>query len=417
MIQTSYESRRQVRAAVKVTAVETIRPQIQPNLLFVRVHTDDGRIGLGEAFFGAQAVEAYIHESAADVVLQAADPTPEAMTQALTPYLGFQGAGAETRGNAAIDLALWDLVGQGAGLPLARLLGGPVRPSVPIYNTCAGPGYIGSNTRQRSDNWGLPEGTAADERRWEDLDAFMTRPAALARELFDEGIRGLKVWPFDRAAEATGGLTIGDNELRQGLAVIEAIRSEVGMDMNLMVELHGLWSRRAAATIIEALTPYRPYWVEDPMRSDAVDALQTLADSVDVPIACGETAVGRRGFSTLLRTGAIDVATLDVQWTGGLTEARKVASLADTYGIPIAPHDCTGPAALAACTHLTLASPNGLIQETVRAFLRTWYDELVEGLPEIIDGRITTSDEPGHGVRLRSGLADSDKVDRLVSTL
>jgi galactonate dehydratase len=395
---------------VKITAVETIRPRIQPNLLFVRLHTNDGRIGLGESFFGARTVEAYIQESAAEVVLQAEDPAPEAIAQALTPYLGFQGAGAELRGNAAIDLALWDLLGQGAGLPLARLLGGPVRASVPIYNTCAGPGYIGSSTRQRSDNWGMPDGT--DPGRWEDLDAFMNRPAALARELFDEGISGLKVWPFDRAAEANGGLTIGDEELQQGLAVIEAIRSEVGMDLKLMVELHGLWSRRAATTIMEALTPYRPFWVEDPMRSDAVDALQTLAAAVDVPIACGETAVGRRGFATLLRSGAIDVATLDPQWTGGLTEARKVASMADAYGIPIAPHDCTGPASLAACTHLTLASPNGLIQETVRAFLHTWYDELVEGLPEITDGRITISDAPGHGVRLRPGLAESNQVER-----
>jgi L-alanine-DL-glutamate epimerase-like enolase superfamily enzyme len=399
---------------VRITAVETIRPRIQPNLLFLRLHTDDGRIGLGEAFFGARAVEAYIHESAAEVVLQAEDPSPEAMAQALTPYLGFQGAGAEVRGNAAVDLALWDLLGQYAGLPLAALLGGPVRTSVPIYNTCAGPGYIGSSTRQRSDNWGMPDG-AAEQRPYEDLEAFMTRPAALARELFDEGIGGLKVWPFDQAAEATGGLTIGHDDLQRGLAVIEAIRSEVGMDMNLMVELHGLWSRRAATTIMEALTPYRPYWVEDPMRSDAVDALQVLASSVDVPIACGETAVGRRGFATLLQSGAIDVATLDVQWTGGLTEARKVASLADTYGIPIAPHDCTGPASLAACTHLTLASPNGLIQETVRAFLYTWYTDLVEGLPQITNGRINISESPGHGVRLRPEILGSDQLEVRIS--
>ncbi|WP_406053720.1 hypothetical protein [Kribbella sp. NBC_00889] len=126
--------------------METIRPRIQPNLMFLRLHTDDGRVGLGEAFFGARAVEAYIHESAAEVVLQAEDATPEAMAQALTPYLGFQGAGAEVRGNAAVDLALWDLLGQYAGLPLAALLGGPVRTSVPIYNTCAG---LGTSARAR----------------------------------------------------------------------------------------------------------------------------------------------------------------------------------------------------------------------------------------------------------------------------
>lgn len=397
---------------MRVVAVETIRPQIQPNLLFLQLHTDDGRVGLGEAFIGARAVEAYIHESAADVLLQATNLAPEAIARALVPYIGYQGAGVETRGNAAVDLALWDLLGQQLGRPLTEILGGPVRSSVPIYNTCAGPGYIGSTTRQSSDNWGLE-----DERPWEDLDAFMNRPGALARELLDEGIPGMKVWPFDRAAEASGGLTIGARELADGLSVIEAIRAEAGSGMRLMVELHGLWSRPAATTILEALTPYQPFWVEDPIRSDAIDPLRRLAASVDVPIACGETVVGRRGFSSLLQSGAIDVATVDVQWTGGLTEARKVAALADTYAIPVAPHDCTGPATLAACVHLNQALPNGLIQETVRAFLRTWYDELVEGLPEIKDGQIAVTSEPGHGVRLRPGLADSYTVDRRVSTL
>jgi galactonate dehydratase len=399
---------------VRVIAVETIRPQIQPNLLFLRLHTDDGRIGLGEAFFGARTVEAYLHESAADLLLQAEDPAPEAIAQALAPYLGFQGAGAETRGNAAVDLALWDLLGQQAGLPLCELFGGPVRSSLPIYNTCAGPGYIGSNTRQRSDNWGLPDGSP---QRWEDLDAFLTRPATLARELYDEGVRGLKVWPFDRAAEASGGTTIDQSALQEGLGIVEAIRSEVGMDMNLMIELHGLWSRPAATTIMQALTPYKPYWIEDPLRIDAVDALRVLAESVDVPIATGESAVGRRGFLPLLQAGAVDIVTVDVQWSGGLTEARKIGALADAYGVPVAPHDCTGPATLAACVHLVQSAPNGLVQETVRAFLRTWYDELVEGLPQIVNGQISSSKEPGHGVRLRPDIAESNEIDRRVTTL
>ena len=120
-----------------------------------------------------------------------------------------------------------------------------------------------------------------------------------------------------------------------------------------------------------------------------------------MPIATGETVVGRRGFMPLLAADAIDVVTVDVQWTGGLTEARKVASLADAYGIPVAPHDCTGPATLAACVHLAMSAPNGLIQETVRAFLRTWYADLVIGFPDIVDGTIAPPTRPGHGVSLR----------------
>jgi L-alanine-DL-glutamate epimerase-like enolase superfamily enzyme len=289
---------------------------------------------------------------------------------------------------------------------LVRLFGGPVQESLPTYNTCAGPGYISTSTRQRSDNWGVPASTPG---RYDDLDAFLNRPGELARDLWDEGITGMKVWPFDRAAEQTGGTDISPAELSRGLAVIDAIRSEVGFDMRLMVELHGLWNRRGATTILQALTEYRPYWVEDPMRPDAVDALTALSADVDVPIATGETLVGRRGFLPLLERGAVDVVTVDVQWTGGLTEARKVAALADTYGVPVAPHDCTGPATLAACVHLTQSAPNGLIQETVRAFLRTWYAELVDGLPPIVDGRIAATDAPGHGVRLRDDLAAAQR--------
>lgn len=396
-----------------ISAIETLRPAVQPNLLFVLIHDSDGAVGLGEAFFGSRAVEAYIHESAAEVLLGAEDPSPERISAALIPYTGFQGAGAEVRGNAAIDLALWDLLGQRAGQPLVTLFGGPVRSELPIYNTCAGPGYVSTSTRQESGNWGVPVDRSAGA--FEDLNAFLTRPAQLARELYDEGIRGMKIWPFDRAAEASHGTHISATGLADGLKIVEAIRGEVGEAMNLLIELHGLWNRRGATTIVQALTPYQPYWVEDPIRPDAVDALARLTAEVDVPIATGETVVGRRGFMPLLAAGAVDVVTVDVQWTGGLTEARKIASLADGYGIPIAPHDCTGPATLAACVHLSMSAPNGMIQETVRAFLHTWYAELVEGLPEFADGIVLPPTRPGHGVTLRPGLTESGQLERRIT--
>lgn len=282
---------------MRITAVETIRPKIQPNLLFLQLHTEDGRVGLGEAFFGGRTVESYLHESVAEVLLSTEDPSPEAMARTLTSYTGYAGAGVETRGNGAVDLALWDLLGQGAGLPLVKLFGGPVQESLPIYNTCAGPGYISRSTRQQSDNWGVP--TAGPE-RWDDLDAFLNRPGQLARELWNEGIRGMKVWPFDQAAEATNGTDISAAGLSRGLTVIEAIRAEVGFDLALMVELHGLWNRRGATTILQALEPYRPYWVEDPIRPDAVDALAALTRDTDVPIATGETVVGSTRVPTVV---------------------------------------------------------------------------------------------------------------------
>lgn len=398
---------------MRIRSLETIRPAIQPNLVFVLLTAEDGTVGLGEGFFGAQAIEAYLHETAAPALFSLANASPEGAALALRPYNGFASGGVELRGNGAVDLALWDLLGIRTGCSVATLLGGPVRTRLETYNTCAGAGYVRTSTRQHSSNWGLGRGDSA----WEDLDAFLTRPAELARELRAEGITGMKIWPFDRAAERTHGASITTAELDAALGIVAATREAAGPDMRLMVELHGLWQLPTATEILRQLESFRPFWVEDPVRPDAADALAELRRRVDVPIATGETVTGRRGLLPLLRAGVLDYATVDVQWTGGLVEARKVATLADTYGVPVAPHDCTGPATLAACIHLTASQPNGVLQETVRAFLRTWYRELVVGLPEVVDGCMTVPDVPGHGVSLRPELlADPSAAVRRVST-
>ncbi|MFE7215496.1 mandelate racemase/muconate lactonizing enzyme family protein [Streptomyces sp. NPDC057611] len=383
---------------MRIVALETLRPAFQKNLCVVVLHTEDGQVGLGDAFMQSAAVEAYLHDHVAPLLVGQEHPSPEAVSQLLAPYVGFQGGGVEVRGNGAVDIALWDLLGRHTGLPVARLLGGPVRAEIPVYNTCAGPDYIQDTSRQTSANWGAVEG------RYEDLTAFLNTPGALAKELRAEGLRGMKVWPFDHAAEASGGTRITPAEMDRALAVVREIRDAVGMDLDLMVELHGLWSRQAAVEICHALEPLQPFWVEDPVRPDAVDALGALCDEVGVPIATGETALGRRGFLPMLGQGRISYCTVDVQWTGGLTEARKVATLADTFAVPVAPHDCTGPITLAACFHLTMAQPNALVQETVRAFLRTWYPRVVEGLPEIRNGLARLNDSPGLGLTLTADL-------------
>ena len=393
---------------MKVIEIETIRPGVQPNLCLVRLHTDTGLSGLGEAFYCAAAVEVYLHSEVAPLLLGAVDPAPEAIGRLLTPYVGYQSGGIEQRGNGAIDMALWDLLGQQTGQPIVRLLGGASRDAIRIYNTCAGPDYVSSTMRQNSTNWGLPP--ASRTAQYEDLQGFLTRPGALARELADEGLTGMKIWPFDMAAERTGGVDLSVNELAAGVGILEAIRTEVGWNMDVMIELHGLWNRRSATRIANALAGLRPYWIEDPLRPDAVDALAALRSEIDVPIATGETCFGRRGLLPLLQRGAVDFVTVDVGWTGGLTEAKKVADLADTFTVPVAPHDCTGPVSLAVASHLACAQQNGLVQETTRAWLRTWYTEIAEGLPEVSGGFLRVSDRPGHGVRLLDDLDEKGPV-------
>jgi L-alanine-DL-glutamate epimerase-like enolase superfamily enzyme len=393
-----------------IVSVETLRPAEHPNLLLVRLVAEDGSWGLGDAFFGAGAVEAYVHDTAAPLLLAAADPVPERAALLLRGHVGAWGSGVETRGNGAIDVALWDLLARRAGLPLANLLGGPVRREIDVYNTCAGSRYVRDATGQAVSNWGL-----AGQASYEDLDAFLNRPRELARELRAEGLRAMKVWPFDIAAEATHGMRLDRAAVRKGLGILDAIRSEVGAEMDLLVELHGLWNLPSAVRLLRELERFEPFWVEDPLRADDALAYGHLRERVAVPIATGEALTGRRQFRALLEQGALDVAIVDLGWTGGLTEARKVAALADAYSVPVAPHDCTGPISFAACVHFVAAQPNGLIQESVRAFHRTWYREIADGIPEIAGGVVRVPDAPGLGVQVSERLEHSPQTIRRIS--
>jgi galactonate dehydratase len=399
---------------MRITAVETLRKASQPGVLVLRLRTDEGLTGLGESFFGARAVEAYVHETVAPVLLEAEDPSPEGIARLLQPYVGYQSSGVETRGNGAVDFALWDLLGQRSGLSVSALLGGPVRRELPVYNTCAGPSYVQEEPRQVVANWGLPaEGEA---RRYEDLDAFLHRPGILARELLREGFRAMKVWPFDPAAEASLGTRLERQALKSGLDVLDAIRAETGDEMDILVELHALWDLPSATRLLRELERFRPFWVEDPLRPDAAGAYGRLRERTAVPIAAGETLAGRAAFRALLEAGGLDVAIVDLGWTGGLTEARKIAALADDFDIPVAPHDCTGPISFAACVQFGTSQPNCLIQEHVRAFHRTWYGDFVTGLPEVGEGKVVLPEAPGLGVALVDGFDAQPDVVRRVSS-
>ncbi|WP_296615551.1 mandelate racemase/muconate lactonizing enzyme family protein [Sphingomonas sp.] len=384
----------------RITAIETLRLAEHPNVLWVHVESDDGAKGLGETYFMPRAVEAYIHEWAAPRLIGQKLDSIERLVRTLRPYLGNRSAGVEMRGNSAIDIALWDLMSRLDGKPLVDMLGGRMRDTLRIYNTCAGPAYMRGATGQRSANWGL--GAGGD---YDDLNAFLTRAGDLAESLLDEGITAMKIWPFDQAAEAHDGFDIAPDELRAALEPFEAIRARVGDRIDIMVEFHSLWTLPPALKIARALAPFATYWHEDPVRTDNLSDLRRYAEASPAPVCASETLAGVAGFRDLLETGAAGIVMPDLSWCGGLGEARKIAILADAWRLPIAPHDCTGPVVLAASTHLGLASPNALIQETVRAYYRGWYRDVVTAVPPIADGRIGVPDGPGLGLELDPDLA------------
>jgi L-alanine-DL-glutamate epimerase-like enolase superfamily enzyme len=381
---------------MKVTAIETVRVGEFPNLLWVQIHTDAGLVGLGETFYGPEAAEAHIHGIIATALLGRDARNVEGIQASLTGYVGFASASAEMRGRSAVDIALWDILGQAANLPLCDLLGGRVRDKIKVYNTCAGYSYVQTKPTQGTDNFGI----TATRGQYEDLEAFLLRADELALSLMEQGIDAMKIWPLDYAAEASHGHWISSADLKKGLEPFEKIRRACGDRMDVAYELHSLWSRPQAIKIAQALEPLSPMWVEDPVFMEHMHSIGEVARATRSPVAVGETRGGRADFRQLLDLNALSMVIMDVTWCGGVSEAKKIATMAEPYQTPVAFHDCTGPVALLVSTHLALNTRNCWVQEIVRAFYYGWYHRFVTQLPPIEKGFITVPQGPGLGTKL-----------------
>ena len=382
---------------MRIQKLETLRVGEFPNLLWLRVHTDEGLVGLGETSYAAQSVETYVHEYVAPRVLGRDPLEIEALTRSLTGYLGWRGSGVETRAASAFDIALWDLYGKVCGQPLYQVLGGASRSRVRTYNTCAGYRYIRAAGGQSTRNWGL-DGKA--EGPFEDLDAFLHRADELAQSLLESGITGMKIWPFDPYAEASEGQYISAPDLERALEPFRKIRAVVGNRMDIMVEFHSLWRLLPAQRIAQALAEFDTFWHEDPIRMDSLALLKQYAPYSKAPICASEILAGRWSFKDLLETGVAGIVMFDLAWCGGISEARRIATLADAWQLPVAPHDCTGPVVYAASVHFSIHAPNALVQESVRAFYTGWYNELVTHVPRPVRGFFETPPGPGLGCEL-----------------
>jgi L-alanine-DL-glutamate epimerase-like enolase superfamily enzyme len=331
------------------------------------------------------------------------------ISKKLTTYIGALSSGVEMRAKSAVDIALWDIKGKLENAPIYQLLGGQSKP-LPIYNTCAGRGYM-RKSDQGSSAWGISD----DNSQYEDLQAFQTDAGALAKELLREGIGGMKIWPFDIFAEKNDGADISTEDLAKGLIPLQKVRGAVGEDISLMLELHALWSPTAARKIFEATKDLNLTWIEDPIYPDLLDDYAILRHTGFAPIAHGETVSSLTRVNYLLENDYIDVLTLDLGWCGGFTQGIKFSEATKKYGKSIAPHDCSGPIGLIAGAHLATAYDNALVQETSRAIFRTWYPTIVTKLPKVSEGKILLSQDAGLGTDLTSEFYSSAKLPYLAS--
>ncbi|MDE3067332.1 MAG: mandelate racemase/muconate lactonizing enzyme family protein [Verrucomicrobiota bacterium] len=377
--------------------------QAAPNNLWVRIHADDSLVGLGETYYLPGAVASVIHDVYAPLLIGRDPLDIENHWNNLFALVNFCGfAGAEMRALSAIDLALWDLAGQHLGQPIYNLLGGRTRDRIPLYNTCV------------------------DSGKYRDLSDFMNgRAGTLAEDLLRQGIRAMKIWPFDQfgptlagpekfrqpvvvwgATTAAGvlGHSLTNEELKRGVSVVEDIRRAVGDRMDIAIEGHSRWDLPTAIRIARALELYGIMWLEEIMPPDNVEAYVRLKTATRIPICQSERVFTRFGFRPWIEKHAADIIMPDLSWGGGLTEGRKIASLADTYYLPVTCHDTIGPVALWAAVHFMLHIPNALIMETVRGYIDGWYNEVITDRIPISEGHLSLPKKPGLGTRLQDNL-------------
>ncbi len=389
---------------MKITEIRTLSLASFPNLLWVEIETDEGLRGVGETFFGPEAVAAYIHETAAPYLL-GEDPLriEHHWRELYGYYLRFRGLGAETRGASALDIALWDLFAGSCGKPLYEVIGGRTRERVRAYNTCGGYGYARRPIAGTLDNdeW---SNTGAGRGPYEDLEAFLHRADELAHSLLEEGFTAMKIWPLDTYAVPTDGHALLPGDLDKGLEPFRKIREAVGGRIDVALEMHSRWSLTAAKKIARAAEEYEPMWFEDPLRIDNIDALAEFARSTPIPTTASELVSGKYGFRELLEQQCFGYIMFDFGWCGGLTEARKIAAMADAYHLPVAPHDCTGPINFALGVHFTVSQPNAVLMEMVRAYYSDWYPEIVTELPGFEKGYLRPLEGSGLGTTLHPEL-------------
>ena len=373
---------------MRITRLETIRLGRHPHSLWLRIHTDDGLVGLGETSYAPRAVSALIHDELAPLLLDRSPLDIERHWHTMFAHVnGYGFGGAETRAISAVDIALWDIAGQYTGQPIYNLLGGRSRDRIPIYNTCLG------------------YGTHQDAQAW-----MNGRAGQLASDLLQQGIKAMKIWPFDLPpglADAETGAPgpvrhyLDKDTLKRGVACVEEIRAAVGDSMAIAIEGNARWNLPAAIQIARALEPYNIMWLEEMIPPDNVESYARLKVESRIPLCVSERLFTRFGFRRVVEANAADIIMPDISWTGGISETRKICAQADTYYLPVTGHDATGPVALWAAAHLMLHVPNAMILETVRAYYNGWYNDVVTEPIPINEGTLSLPDKPGLGVALR----------------
>ncbi len=359
---------------MKITDVKTFlvhdRERPGRNYTFVKVYTDEGLTGLGEAGITWKELAIQGLVETYKPILVGMDPTRiEHIWQTLWRGQFFRGGHVHGATVAAIDLALWDLRGKTLGVPTYDLLGGKTRDYARCYCHVQQAGGIEAM-------------------------------AAYAKERVAEG------WEFVRFGVGEGSGGDGEREgiyeqsraLRWTVDAFAALREAVGPEVEICVDLHQRTTPTYAIQIARAIERYRPFFIEDPARAESAAILRYIRSQTAVPIATGEQLASKWDWQTLIEGDLMDYCRVDLCICGGLTESRKVAGWCETHYIEQAPHNPLGPVSTAACLHFDLSTPLFAVQEL------TWrpgvIGDIVKTDMRLEGGKLYCGDTPGLGVEL-----------------
>jgi L-alanine-DL-glutamate epimerase-like enolase superfamily enzyme len=284
-------------------------------------------------------------------------------------------------------------MGKHYNAPLYHLLGGKTRTQIPTYNTCIGFGSV------------------QDYALW----AQQGNAGELAKSLLADGIKAMKIWPFDRFSERAFGQYISLQDVEAGLQPIRAIRDAVGDAMEVGIECHFRWNRASIERIARALEPYNILFMEDVMGAVYPDEIKAFSQRSSIPVIGSELLMTRWQLRDWIQNGVSQIVMTDPVWNGGIAETRKIANMAEAYGLPIVLHNVAGPICHAACMHLGAHLPNLYFVESVRAFYKTYFPIIGDFGVKVDDGTLNLPEGAGLGVNLRPEMLDRDDLSRVVS--
>jgi galactonate dehydratase len=354
------------------------------NYIIVKVLTDEGLYGVGEAFHSLEEpVEGCIAKYRRWLIGQ--DPTRVIRNwEALYRGLRYPAGTAELSALAAVEQALWDISGKACGLPVYKMLGGPCRDKIRVY----------------ASRWpDACEGLPLDEQ---------------AKVVVEHGWTAFKyspqVWDYEAEPQPSLGIRSPEKSswqsLQEEIERVQIVREAVGDDIDICLDYHGRsFSAADAIRLARAIEPFHPFFLEEPALTENPDALVDVKRQTSIPIAGGERVIHRDVFKQVIEKRAVDIIQLEPTACGGILETVKRAAMAELYHIMLAPHQACGTIALAACAHIDAVVPNFLIQECNVDPQADFERELFCGGPTIENGWMALPEGPGLGVDFNEDVA------------